>query len=262
MNGSIRPAIAGAAVIILLIAALMAVTLWQAPRGVAQEQQPMLEYPSFPPTPTIGPNPTALAMPQTAAVLATDAFDDPATASAWTFLPLEPIRLAEQRPIWAIAGGRLEQRFTASAGNPSTLETAAVTGDPGWSDYTVQVSFYDLYNGTAGLVARYSGDDPLTASYYRYRILKNSYPATPKQVLERVRQGVATTLIEIREPGFDERMWHVLAMNVTDDTITVMLDGTIVVEAFDPQPLPAGRAGVYTRAMGGVLFDDFSVTSR
>lgn len=137
-----------------------------------------------------------------------------------------------------------------------------MTGDPGWTDYTVQVSFYDLYNGTAGLVARYSGDDPLTASYYRYRILKNTYPATPKQVLERVYQGVVTTLVEIREPGFDERMWHVLVLNVTGDTITVTLDGTVVVEGFDPEPLPAGRAGVYTRAMGGILFDDFSVTSR
>ncbi|MCS6880812.1 MAG: hypothetical protein RMK84_11870 [Oscillochloridaceae bacterium] len=261
MKGYIRPAIAGGAVL-LLVAALVAVALWQAPRGVAQEQEPLLEYPPFPPTPTIGPNPTAATMPQTAAILAADTFDDPATINAWTFVPLEPIRLAEQRPIWTIANGRLEQRFTASAGNPSTLETAAVAGTSAWTDYTVQVSFYDLYNGTAGLVARYSGNDPLTASYYRYRILKNAYPATPKQVLERVYQGVATTLVEIREPGFDERMWHVLAMNVTGDTITVTLDGTVVVEGYDPEPLPAGRAGVYTRAMGGILFDDFSVTSR
>ncbi len=261
MKGYIRPAIASGVVIVLLTA-IVAVVLWQAPRGVAQEQPPMLEYPPFPPTPTIGPNPTAPVVPQHATTLAADAFDDPATAGAWTFVPLEPIRLAEQRPVWAIADGRLQQRFTASAGNPSTLETAAVTGAPAWTDYTVQVSFYDLYNGTAGLVARYTGDDPLTASYYRYRILKNAYPATPKQVLERVHQGVTTTLVEIREPGFTDRVWHVLAMNVTGDTITVTLDGTVVVEAFDPEPLPAGRAGVYTRAMGGILFDDFSVTSR
>lgn len=104
MKGYIRPAIASGAVV-LLVAALVAVALWQAPRGVAQEQEPMLEYPPFPPTPTIGPNPTAAAMPQTAAILATDAFEDPATASAWTFVPLEPIRLAEQRPIWRLPVG-------------------------------------------------------------------------------------------------------------------------------------------------------------
>jgi len=260
MKGSIRPAIAGGAVIILLVAALAALALWQAPRGVAQEQEPMLEYPPFPPTPTIGPNPTAPAMPQTAAVLAADTFDDPTTASAWTFVPLEPIRLAEQRPIWAIAGGRLEQRFTASAGNPSTLETAAVTGDPGWSDYTVRVSFYDLYNGTAGLVARYSGDDPTVASYYRVRMLKNTFEDTPKRVLEKVQGGVATTLAAIDEPGFTERAWHTLTLSVNGGALTVTLDGQVVAQAEDPAPLRAGRAGIYTRAIGGIIFDDFAVT--
>lgn len=250
----------GAAASILI--ALMAAMLWLTPRGIAQEQQPLLEYPPFPPTPTIGPNPTTLALPQDAVVLAADSFDDPATIGAWEFVPLEPIQLAEQRPIWAIADGRLIQRFTAAAGNPSTLETAAITGAAEWTDYTVQVSLYDLHNGTAGLVARYRGSDPLTASYYRYRMLKQSYPATPKQVIERVDQGIATTLVEIKEPGFTERMWHVLAMSVVGDTITVTLDGVVVAEATDDAPLPDGRAGIYTRAMGGILFDDFRVVAQ
>jgi hypothetical protein len=35
----------------------------------------------------------------------------------------------------------------------------------------------------------------------------------------------------------------------------------VVVEAEDPAPLPAGRAGLYTRAMGGILFDDVVVAA-
>lgn len=248
-------------VVALLVVAAAGLTLWQASGSSAQDQQPLLEYPQFPPTPTIGPNPTTVAAPQSAMPLTAATFDDPAAISEWTFVPMEPIALAEQQPVWAIEDGRLAQRFTAAAGNPSILETAALTGAADWSDYRVQVSFYDLYNGTAGLVARYSGDDPLTASYYRYRILKQAYPATPRQVLERVEQGVATTLTEIKEPGFSERQWHVLAMSIVDGIITVTLDGVVVAEAVDPTPLSAGRAGIYTRAMGGILFDDFSVTT-
>lgn len=261
MRRSRTPAIVSG-VAALVAAAAVAVVLWQAPRGVAQDQQPLLEYPQFPPTPTIGPNPTTAPVLQSVTMLTATTFDDPAALAAWEFVPLEPILLADQQPIWAIADGRLVQRLTAAAGNPSTLETAALTGEATWDDYTVQVSFYDLYNGTAGLVARYTGDDPLTASYYRFRILKNAYPATPKRVIEKVDQGVVTTLVELKEPGFVDRQWHVLTMSVVGDTITVTLGGIVIAEAVDATPLAAGRAGIYTRAMGGILFDDFSVATQ
>jgi hypothetical protein len=242
-----------------LVVVALGVALWQAPQGVAQEQQPILEYPDYPPTPTVGLNPTAPASLQGAPLAQAD-FADPAALSAWELVDLTFV-LAESRALWEVADGRLVQANTAAAGNPSTHETAAITGSGEWTDYTVQVSFYDQNNGTAGLLARYSGANPQTASYYRYRILKDSYEATPKQVLERVEGGVATTLAEQVGPGFVEREWHVLALTVAGGKLTVTLDGTLVAEAEDPQPLSAGRAGIYTRAMGGILFDDFSVTA-
>ena len=141
---------------------------------------------------------------------------------------------------------------------PSVFDTATALSTDYRGGYW---EFYDLSNGTAGLMARYSGNNPQTASYYRYRILKDSYEATPKQVLEKVEGGVATTLAEQVGPGFAEREWHVLALTVAGGRLTVTLDGQVVAEAEDPAPLSAGRAGVYTRAMGGILFDDFSVTA-
>jgi hypothetical protein len=242
-----------------LVVVALGVALWQAPQGVAQEQQPILEYPDYPPTPTVGSNPTAPASLQGVALAQAD-FSDPGALSAWEVVD-QTFVLAESRALWEVAEGRLLQANTAAAGNPSTHETAAIIGDAGWSDYTVQVSFYDLTNGTAGLLARYSGANPQTASYYRYRILKDSYEATPKQVLEKVEGGVATTLAEQVGPGFAEREWHVLALSVAGGRLTVRLDGQVVAEAEDPAPLAAGRAGIYTRAMGGILFDDFSVTA-
>jgi hypothetical protein len=252
------PTIAGGA-LVLLVAAALGVALWQAPQGVAQEQQPLLEYPDYPPTPTVATNPTAPAALQGAPLAQAD-FADPAALSEWETVDLSFV-LAESRALWAVADGRLVQDNTAAAGNPSTHETAALTGSGEWADATVQVSFYDQTNGTAGLIARYSGANPQTASYYRYRILKDSYEATPKQVLEKVEGGVATVLAEQVGPGFVEREWHVLALRVAGGELTVTLDGAVVAEAEDPAPLAAGRAGIYTRAMGGILFDDFLVTA-
>lgn len=243
----------------VLAAGALGVALWQAPQGVAQEQQPILEYPDYPPTPTIGAPPAAGAGLQ-GAPLATNSFDAADALDGWRFVDFAFV-LDDGRALWGLDDGRLEQQNTAAAGNPATHETGALTGEAGWRDYTVQASFYDLTNGTAGLLARYTGEDAPTASYYRYRILKNEYEATPKQVLERVENGVATSLVELATPGFTPREWHVLALTVAGDTLTVTLDGEVVAEAVDPQPLAAGQAGVYTRAMGGILFDDFAVVA-
>ncbi len=236
----------------------IAVALWQAPRGVAQDQQPILQYPDYPPTPTVGPNPTTPALLQSRAPLTAAAFDDAADLSDWEIVDLEFV-LPESRSVWSIRDGRLAQDATAAAGNPSIQETVALTGDAGWTDYTVKASFYDFFNGTAGLVARYSGTDPTIASFYRFRILKSTFEDTPKRVLEKVEGGVATTLMAIDEPGFTEREWHTLTLSVNGGVITATLDGQVVAQAEDPAPLRAGRAGIYTRAIGGILFDDFAV---
>lgn len=236
----------------------IAVALWQAPRGVAQDQQPILQYPDYPPTPTVGPNPTTPALPQGMAPLTAAAFDDAAALSDWEIVDLEFV-LPESRSVWTVRDGRLAQEATAAAGNPSIQETVALTGSAEWTDYTVRVSFYDFFNGTAGLVARYSGADPTIASYYRFRMLKSTFADTPKRVLEKVEGGVATTLTAIDEPGFTERAWHTLALSVNGNTITATLDGQIVAQAEDPAPLKTGRAGIYTRAIGGIIFDDFAI---
>jgi hypothetical protein len=242
-----------------LVVGAVALALWQAPGGVAQEQQPLLEYPAYPPTPTVPPPPTKV--PGLAGVpLAQASFDDAAALGSWTLVDLEAV-LPDNRANWVVADGRLAQDAAGRAKNPSIQETAALTGAADWTDYTVQVSFYDELNGTAGLIARYRGEAPTTASYYRYRILKSTYEARPKQVLEKVEQGVATTLAEVEGPGFTERTWNVVALTVAGGQLTVRLNGQVVAEALDAAPLAAGQAGIYTRAIGGIAFDNFSVVA-
>jgi hypothetical protein len=238
-----------------------AALLLRTPTGVAQEQQPLLTYPEYPPTPTIGPNPTPAPGLASGVEVAREDFSAPAAFDAWTVVNLEFV-LPEGRAVWEVADGRLAQAYTAAVRNPSTLETAALH-PADWADGAVRASFYDLHNGVAGLVARYSDavGDGTTASYYRYRVIKNSYSATPKQVLEKVVDGAAVSLVEIARPGFDERTWHIVELTVIGGHLTVTLDGTVVAEATDPQPLGAGRAGVYSRALGGILFDDVVISA-
>ncbi|MEI6179609.1 MAG: family 16 glycoside hydrolase [Chloroflexales bacterium] len=246
-------------IVAVLILGALAFAVWQVPQGVAQEQQPLLQYPAYPPTPTVGPKPTP--EPALSGVpLAQASFDTPDTLSSWTLVDLTTV-LADNRANWVVANGRLVQDAAGRVKNPSIQETAALTGSPAWTDYTVQVSFYDEMNGTAGLIARYQGSEPTTANYYRYRILKNTYAARPKQVLEKVEHGVATTLVEVEAPGFTERTWNVVALTVVGGQLTVRLNGQVVAEGVDKTPLAAGQAGIYTRAIGGISFDDFSVVA-
>lgn len=250
------PVLVSVFVALLVIGGIVAVML-RPTRGVAEDQQPLLEYPEYPPTPTIGPNPTSA--PSLASVpLASADFATADALNSWQAVDLEFV-LPDSKSNWTIVDGRLAQNMAGQALNPSTLQTALLTGDAAWADYRVKVSFYDEFNGTAGLIARYSGSDPLTASYYRYRILKDSFEATPKQVLEKVVGGVATPLAELNAPGYSERAWHTMEFSVVGGQLTVWLDGTAVLEATDSAPLTAGQAGVYSRAMGGIFFDDFTV---
>lgn len=256
---STTAAVVAAVAVVLALGA--AGVLFRTPTGVAQEQQPLLEYPDYPPTPTIGPNPTPAAGVASGVEVAREPFTDAGAFAAWTVRDLEFV-LPEGRSVWEVSEGRLVQAYTAAARNPSTLETVALHPAT-WTDGRVQASFYDLHNGVAGLVARYTetNDDGTTASYYRYRVIKDSYSATPKQVLEKVVDGAAVSLVEIASPGFAEREWHVVTLDVVGGRITVTLDGQVVAEATDPQPLGAGQSGVYSRALGGLFFDDVVISA-
>lgn len=244
-----------------LVVAGVGLALIQTPRGAAQSEEVLLRYPDYPPTPTIGPNPTL--PPQLAGastILAQSDFADASSLRNWEFVD-QSFVIAGAEGQWAVAAGRLAQDYAGLVRDPSIQEVAALTGDPAWLDYTVHMSFYDEFNGTAGVMARYTGSDPTTASYYRIRALTSTFSATPKLVLERVDQGVTHALVEINGPGFTSRIWHTLGLTVRGSSLQATLDGQVVAEATDSTPLPAGRAGIYTRASGGILFDDFVVTT-
>jgi hypothetical protein len=221
--------------------------------GHAEEGAPILTYPDLTPTATIAPPPTS--GPGVAgAPLLVEGFDSAAALARWEIV--DPADLAPaDRANWRIEDGVLLQIGTGAASSPNLHETMALAGDPAWTDYTVSAKVYDQYNATFGLVARRQGN-----SFYRYRIVANALAGTPKQVLEKVVDGAATPLIALDGPGYERRQWHVAALSVAGPSIRVTLDGAVVAEATDAT-LMSGQAGLYTRALGGIRFDDVAVTT-
>jgi hypothetical protein len=221
--------------------------------GRAEEAPPILTYPDLTPTATIAPLPAA--QPNVAsAPLLVDNFDSADALARWQIVDPADI-IPEDRANWIIADGALQQDATGPARAPNINETMALTGDPSWTDYTISAKVYDQENATFGLVARRQGN-----SFYRYRIISNSLSGTPKQVLEKVVDGVATPLVTHETPGYDQRQWHSVALSVAGAKIKVLLDGAVVAEATD-SALTSGQAGLYTRALGGIRFDDVAVTT-
>jgi hypothetical protein len=251
-------ALLGGLVVLLAIGAI-AFAIGLAPRGQAQdgggnEEPPILQYPEYEPTPTIGPAPAIPPALSAAPLYQTD-FADAAAFDAWEIAELEPVLLPESGSIWEVRDGQLAQLMTEPVGSPDSRQTAAVVGDDSWQDVVVSVNAYDLINGVQGLIARRNGDN-----YYRFSIIADYYPDTPKVVLEKVVDGVVTELATLDGPGHVEREWHTLSLRVVGGELTASMDGQVLLQATDPTPLAGGQAGIYTRAFGGILFDDFVVS--
>jgi hypothetical protein len=244
------------AALTLLFMVILLVLSYPASSGQA-EGQDLIVLPTIPPTPTVPPAPTppvGLAAPQSA-MLATEQFDTDGALARWQIVDLEDVP-AERRSLWIVADGRLRQdRTVPPLRDPSIHETAALTGDANWSDYTISASFYDQDNANVGLILRYRN-----GSYYRYRIIRDDYEDRPKHVIERVVDGSATVLASLDASGYEPRQWNTIAFSVNGDQLRAFFNGQATMEVRDAQ-LASGAAGLYTRAIGGMLFDNVMITS-
>ncbi len=250
-----RPLLLGLALFCILFGLISAIWLSLRP-SQAEEGGPILQYPPEPPAPTVGPNPTVPASLAAGPLFVAD-FATPESLAAWTLVDLDFV-IAGDEGNWLIDNGRLRQNFAGEV-RTSALTQVAALAPVEVGDGVVRVSFYDEFNGVAGLVARYQGEVGYEASYYRVRLLKHEYEATPKYALEKVVDGVVTPLATVAGPGFAPRQWHVVELELRGGALTVRLNGKVLMQAVDAQPLPAGRAGVYTRALGGIMVDDLII---
>ncbi|MCS6840890.1 MAG: DUF1080 domain-containing protein [Roseiflexaceae bacterium] len=245
-----------AALTVLILAAALILSV-PTPSGQAGLEDAVI-LPTVPPTPTVPPAPPAradVAAPQAGVTLATASFDGTNALDGWQIIDLEDVP-AERRSLWVVVDGRLRQdRTVPPLRDPSIHETAALTGEADWSDYTISASFYDQDNANVGLIARYQN-----GSYYRYRIIRNGYEDRPKHVIELVSEGTVTTLASLDAPGYEPRRWNTIMFSVSGDQLRAFFNGQMTIETRDGQ-LASGAAGLYTRAIGGMLFDNVTITS-
>lgn len=240
--------ITGAAVV-LLIVSLAFLT-----RGntSANDQDPILKMPDFPPTPTV-PAPPSDTLKPAGAPLLDDTFAAEGTLSRWEFV--DTAEIPADKANWIVENGQLLQDRTGLDKAPNTSPTMGFIGDPQWVNYTVSTKVYDENNASFGLVARRQGD-----SFYRFRINADAYPDTPRIVLEKVIDGVATMLVSSDGPGYTQHAWHTATLTVRGTAIQATVDGSVVAEATD-STLASGQAGLYTLALGSIRFDDFTVAA-
>lgn len=220
------------------------------------EPQDLVTLPTVAPTPTVPPAPgDGLAAPQAANALLVEQFDTAAAINAWRIVDLEAVP-PERAAAWGVSEGRLSQNRTVPPlRDPSIHETAAFAGDATWNNYTVSASFFDQDNANVGLIVRRQGDN-----YYRYRIVRNDYETTPKHLLEKVVNGEVTIIAALDAPGYGARTWHTITLSVNGSQLSASFDGQPTVSARDAT-LSSGEIGLYTRAIGGMLFDNVTVTN-
>lgn len=225
-------------------------------RGQAGEEPlptPMFDFQPEP-TATLPVPPTDVAM-IASETLFSDGFATEESLQSWTFLDLAEDLLPENQAVWQIENGYLLQDATGPAATSDPHEILAVTGPSSWTDYTITADVYDRYNATFGLVARRQGN-----SFYRYRVLAEPSTNGSMHVVEKVIDGVVTPLVEVNGPGYTYQRWYSVTLSVVGSTITVMLDGETVATATDTT-LTNGQGGLYTLALGGILFDNVQIVA-
>ncbi|MDZ4721576.1 MAG: hypothetical protein SH847_24185 [Roseiflexaceae bacterium] len=220
----------------------------------AEESQPLLQMPDFPPTPTIPPQPASVARLQSGATLFSDSFDTADSLKNWQIVDVQQA-LPGEESVWKVVDGRLLQDRTARAYNPDFRDTMAITGSPEWTNYTISSKVYDAASATLGLVVRRQGD-----SFYRFRMFADGTSGDQKLVLEKVVGGVATELASSGGPGYAHNRWYTIAVSVSGPQIQATIDGALVLQATD-SALTRGQAGLTTIAFGAVNFDDVMVTT-
>jgi phosphodiesterase/alkaline phosphatase D-like protein len=159
---------------------------------------------------------------------------------------------------WDWSEGELVQRsniYDVNADDAALpkLGTLVWNGNPGWTDYTVEVSFNTPDDDGVGVIARYIDQD----NYYRLSVDRQR---SFVRLVARV-DGVFS-LLDADEAfaGYASDTWTELRLTVDGSAIRGYVDGALVVSATDAR-LPAGAVGLYSWGSQGVRFDDLSVTA-
>ncbi|MCU0492531.1 MAG: DUF1080 domain-containing protein [Chloroflexaceae bacterium] len=243
----------GAAGLIALVIFGAVFSFGQSGSGQAQEPTPILQIPEPTPLPTVPPAPTDV--PRVAGVsLVNLTFDNAQALQSVELVELDQV-LPDSRSNWIVRDGRLVQDRTGRTRSSSIQQTAVLAGKAELKDYTVSTKFYDEGNGTMGLIVRRQGN-----SFYRFSMLSTRYTDNPKLLLEKVVDGQATPLWQSNEGAYEPLTWYTVSMSAVGSKLQVRINDKVIAEVTD-STLSSGQAGIYTRALGGIMFDDLAIVA-
>ena len=150
----------------------------------------------------------------------------------------------------------LEQHQTVEDRFAANLFPLFVTGDPGWSDYTVEAGVRPLaFSASAGVVFRYHTN----RHYYVFALEggNRAYLAVRQPIEKELRVADWRTLGEA-QVDYDTKRFYKLTVQNDGLRIRCLVDGRTVIEASDDEVL-GGRAGVMANIPA--RFADFRVSA-
>jgi hypothetical protein len=241
------------ALLLGVIAAFAAIGIYMF-NAVAQDRphDPFTEG-ALPPA-QVQPPPTSIPAPAPGAALSTiqaESFDT--LPAGWTAVELAA--MPDQQGSWASEAGKLvakappsgQQSFEGSIFlNPLAVGARA----------SLSVQVYPQGNQVVGIVFRSS-----KSGYYLFRVFRDGNNSPERRQLQRydAQSGLSSTLIgDTQGKGYELGRWQELRVELDGELISCFFEGQKVFEVRDAH-FSAGQAGVYTLALGDVIFDNFTV---
>jgi hypothetical protein len=242
------------ALLVGVIAAFAAIGIYIF-NAVAQDRphDPFTEG-ALPPAQVQPPPPTAVPGAAPGAALSNvhaESFDTLPTG--WT--TADTGAMPDQTGSWASAAGKLVAKQPDS-GQQSFEESIFLNPLATGAHASVTVQVYPQGNQVVGLVFRAS-----KRGYYLFRVFRDGNNAPERRQLQRydATTGQYTTLVGDRQgKGYELGRWQDLRVDLDGEKITCFFDGAQVFAVQDAQ-FADGQAGVYTLALGDVIFDNFTV---
>ncbi len=237
-----------------LIAAFAAIGIYMF-NAVAQDRphDPFTEG-ALPPT-QVPPPPATIPAPAAAPSTAlsniqSESFDT--LPSGWT--SPDTAAMPDQKGGWASEAGKLVAKQPDS-GQQSFDESIFLDPIATGARANVAVQVYPQGNQVVGIVFRST-----KSGYYLFRVFRDGNNTPDHRQLQRydASTGKYTTLIGDQGKGYALGSWQDLRVELNGDLITCFFQGEKVFEVHDSQ-FTSGQAGVYTLALGDVIFDNFTV---
>ncbi|MGD8238480.1 MAG: hypothetical protein PVH68_08020 [Armatimonadota bacterium] len=162
---------------------------------------------------------------------------------------------------WQNAGPKGPKPTPEYSANPFSYRSSApgryglaVAGYWFWDAYEARAAVRPMDDGAVGLCVYYQ--DP--ENYYLFRWVGIGGGQGRRQLL-RVRDGQGVPIAQA-DGGYDIGQWYVLAARVFDGRLQGLIDGEVVLEAYD-ESFGEGAIGLYVAGCREAYFDDVRVQS-